>query len=125
MSLRRAFIVSVVVLCASGVVCAQDAVPAVALPNPHLFPGATNPNITPENISENICKRGWTTKSIRPPASYTPALKRVQLKSLRYTRPNPASPRFGATARVCEGTGAHAAPDGLRGVLVPEATGNR
>jgi hypothetical protein len=66
---------------------AQDA-PAIAVPNPHLFPGATNPDITPDNIGQNICLKGWSTKSIRPPASYTTALKKTQLVSLEDTVPN-------------------------------------
>jgi hypothetical protein len=68
---------------------AQSPVPAVAMPSPALFPGATNPDITPENIKDNICKKGWSTKSIRPPASYTTALKRAQMKMLDDTNANP------------------------------------
>ena len=79
------------VLCASDIATAQSPVPAIAVPDASLFPGATNPDITPDNISENICKKGWTTKSIRPPASYTTALKRIQLRSLDDTIPNPLS----------------------------------
>ncbi len=41
-------------------------------------PGAANPNVTQANISTTICKPGWT-KTIRPPASYTNALKRKQM----------------------------------------------
>jgi hypothetical protein len=89
MRLGRGFMVALAVLCAGRIARAQDAVPAIAVPDRHLFPGATNPNITPENISENLCQTGWSTKSIRPPASYTTALKRVQLQSLGYTTPNP------------------------------------
>src|SRR3984893_11842266 len=85
----RAVLVVLAVLCVSGVATAQAAVPVIAVPNAHLFPGSTNPDVTPENIDDNICKKGWTTKSIRPPASYTTALKRVQLKSLAETTPNP------------------------------------
>ena len=33
--------------------------------------------------------KGWSTKSIRPPTSYTNALKKTQLNSLGYTVPNP------------------------------------
>jgi hypothetical protein len=89
MRLRRAFVVALAALCARGMVSAQAAVPAIAVPNAHLFSGATNPDIVPENISENICNKGWTTKSIRPPASYTTALKRSQLQSLGDRTPNP------------------------------------
>jgi hypothetical protein len=41
-------------------VCAQD--------------GAVNPNVTQENIHETICRPGWT-KTVRPPASATNAIK--------------------------------------------------
>lgn len=44
-------------------------------------PGATNPDITQDNISQNICNKNWSTKSIRPPSSYTSALKKQQLKA--------------------------------------------
>ena len=88
MRLRRVFVVFAV-LCASGIATAQDTVPTIALPSPHLFPGTTNPHITPENIDENICTKGWSTTSIRPPSSYTTALKREQMNSLGYTTPNP------------------------------------
>lgn len=51
------------------------------LPDPKATPGATNPDITQANIAKNICNRGhWSTKSIRPPASYTTALKKSQLR---------------------------------------------
>ena len=68
-----------------GPALAQDGtVPQIARPVHHLFPGATNPNITAANIMENICKQGWTTKSIRPPSSYTTALKKEQIKNAGY-----------------------------------------
>ena len=67
---------------------AQDAVPAIARPDPHLFPGATNPSITPANIGNNICKKGWTTTSIRPTSSYTTALKKAQMHTLDDATPN-------------------------------------
>lgn len=88
MRLRRVLVVTIAVVCVSSSANAQHAVPAIAIPNPHLFPGATNPDITPESINGNICKKGWSTKSIRPPASVTTALKRVQMKSLGYTALN-------------------------------------
>ena len=43
------------------------------------IPGKTNPNVTQANIQDTICKSGWTA-TIRPPASYTTALKIQQLK---------------------------------------------
>ena len=48
------------------------------LPNATLHPGATNPDVTQNNISSTICTRGFT-KPIRPPASYTSKLKQQQL----------------------------------------------
>jgi hypothetical protein len=74
-------------LAAAGSARAQS-VPAVAMPLPQVFPGAVNPDITPANIDENVCKKGWSTKSIRPPSSYTTTLKGIQLRSLGYTLPN-------------------------------------
>ena len=47
-------------------------------PNPALTPGATNPSVTQATIGRTICVSGWTT-TIRPPSSYTTALKRQQI----------------------------------------------
>ena len=43
-----------------------------------LTPGVANPGVTQATIRQTICKRGWT-RTIRPPVSYTNALKRKQL----------------------------------------------
>jgi hypothetical protein len=48
-------------------------------PDPQRTPGALNPNISQANISQNICNPTWSTKSIRPPASVTTALKKKQM----------------------------------------------
>ncbi|NJC73466.1 hypothetical protein HC031_27625 [Planosporangium thailandense] len=40
-------------------------------------PGALNPSVTQETIHSTICVTGWTA-TIRPPASYTTALKNRQ-----------------------------------------------
>jgi hypothetical protein len=86
----RRLLIALAVFTLLGPVRAEPPNPvrAVAVPRPDLFPGATNPNITPENMDQNICKRGWSTKSIRPPSSYTTALKKTQLQSLGDTLPN-------------------------------------
>ena len=58
------------------------------LPNAKLTPGATNPAITQDNIRETICNNHgghWTTKKIRPPASYTNALKKKQIVEYGYS----------------------------------------
>ena len=81
-----ATLVFAVVVAPSGV--GQDGVPSIAVPKDHLFPGVTNAAVTQANINTNICKANWTD-TIRPPTSYTTALKREQLKTLSYTTPNP------------------------------------
>jgi hypothetical protein len=53
-----------------------------------LTPGATNPGITQANIGKTICNNHgghWTTKKIRPPASYTNALKKKQIVEYGYS----------------------------------------
>ena len=53
------------------------------LPNPALTPGAINPNVRPDNLADTICKSGWT-KTVRPPAAYTGALKIAQIVEYGY-----------------------------------------
>ncbi|KAA2248742.1 hypothetical protein F0L68_39625 [Solihabitans fulvus] len=40
-------------------------------------PGAFNPDVTQDTINDTICVSGWT-RTVRPPASYTTALKNQQ-----------------------------------------------
>jgi len=88
-NLRRSFCYAVFSLCIAGTaVEAQNAVPRIARPNPELAPGVTNPDITQANITQNICKKGWSTKSIRPRSSYTSGLKRTQLAAYGDTKRN-------------------------------------
>ena len=54
------------------------------LPNSRVTPGALNPSVTQANIHSTICVRGYT-KTIRPPSSYTTALKIQQLSTLPYS----------------------------------------
>jgi hypothetical protein len=42
-------------------------------------PGVLNPDVRQETIGSTICVRGWT-KTIRPPTSYTNALKMKQMR---------------------------------------------
>lgn len=42
-------------------------------------PGVLNPGVTQQNIRSTICRHGWTS-TIRPPTSYTDALKRRQMR---------------------------------------------
>jgi hypothetical protein len=59
--------------------------PADIYPDPARTPGATNPDITQDNVHETICNPRWSTKSIRPPASYTNRLKVEQIRQYRYS----------------------------------------
>ncbi len=52
--------------------------PAFYAARPSLTPGALNPDVTQSTIRRTICTRGWT-KTVRPPVSYTNALKLVQI----------------------------------------------
>jgi hypothetical protein len=51
----------------------------VVLPDPKLAPGVINPAVTQANIAKTICVHGWT-KTVRPPTSYTSALKLEQMR---------------------------------------------
>jgi hypothetical protein len=52
--------------------------PAI-LADPTRTPGVVNPNVTQANIRSTICRHGWT-ETVRPPTSYTDALKRKQMR---------------------------------------------
>jgi len=60
--------------------------PQLVLPDPAITPGALNPNVRPATIRTTICKSGWT-KTIRPPVSYTNALKLQQVVLYEETGP--------------------------------------
>ena len=59
------------------------------LPNPAWQPGAYNPDVTQDTIQNTICVSGYT-KTIRPPASYTDALKVQQIAQYGYSDTNTA-----------------------------------
>jgi hypothetical protein len=52
--------------------------PAVVLPIRSITPGALNPKVRQGTIRRTICRAGWTAK-VRPPVSYTNALKIKQM----------------------------------------------
>jgi hypothetical protein len=66
-----------VVAVAFSTLHSHHAAPIVA--DPARTPGVLNPDVTQANIRSTICKRGWTA-TIRPPVSYTDALKRKQMR---------------------------------------------
>jgi hypothetical protein len=49
-------------------------------PDESITPGAANPEITPDTIQSTICNPNWSTRSVRPPASYTNRLKAEQIQ---------------------------------------------
>jgi hypothetical protein len=53
--------------------------PAEIYPDAARTPGVTNSDVTQENIKDNICSKTWSTKLIRPPATYTNTLKKHQI----------------------------------------------
>jgi len=53
------------------------------LPNDTTTPGVDNPAVTQSNIGPTICTHDWTS-TVRPPPSYTNALKHKQLVASGY-----------------------------------------
>ncbi|MCP2339441.1 hypothetical protein [Actinomadura rupiterrae] len=64
--------------------------PATSRPDPKCQPGATNPAVTQATIHKTICVPGYS-KKIRPPVSYTNALKRQQIKEYGYRNTSPSA----------------------------------
>jgi hypothetical protein len=65
----------VVVLFAHGHGHGAHSIPA----DPARTPGVLNPDVTQANIRSTICRHGWTD-TVRPPTSYTNALKTKQMR---------------------------------------------
>lgn len=64
----------------------------VTLPSARLTPGVASADVTPANIASTICVVGYTSgrrhddgRTVRPPSSYTTALKRRQIVQYGYT----------------------------------------
>jgi hypothetical protein len=60
-----------------------NAGPTDLYPDAQLTPGVTNPDVTQANISETVCRSGWTATA-RPPASYTNNLKKEGITQYGY-----------------------------------------
>src|SRR3954467_15992113 len=86
-------VIAVVLICAVLVVFAHGhghdahSIP----PHPVRTPGVRNPDVTQANIRSTICRHGWTA-TIRPPTSYTNALKTKQMRQYHETGSPPAHP---------------------------------
>jgi len=59
----------------------ERAGPLDIYPNSKRTPGAVSPKLNEANLAETICNPDWSTRSIRPPASYTTRLKRDQMRA--------------------------------------------
>ena len=57
------------------------------LPDPVCTPGAYNPDVTQTSIGSTICVSGWTA-TVRPPTSYTNALKAQGIADYGYSDTN-------------------------------------
>ncbi|GHE11167.1 hypothetical protein [Streptomyces alanosinicus] len=66
--------------------CSQSNLP---LPDPACTPGDFNPDVTQSTIDSTICVPGWTG-TVRPPSSYTTALKKKQIVEYGYADTNPS-----------------------------------
>jgi hypothetical protein len=84
---------TLLVVVAAGVVVAVllvhalhrgSSAPVLYAARPSLTPGALNPDVTQATIRQTICSRGWT-RTVRPPTSYTSALKLVQIRQYGFT----------------------------------------
>ncbi|HKD95489.1 MAG TPA: hypothetical protein VKB43_12345 [Gaiellaceae bacterium] len=75
------FVIAVVVIAAALVLFTHGHAHSTnaILASPTRTPGVLNPNVTQANIRSTICRRGWTA-TIRPPVSYTDALKVKQMR---------------------------------------------
>jgi hypothetical protein len=82
-TVRHALVLAAVALLLLAVVLVlrRHAAPAGAVvADPVLTPGALNPDVTQTTIGRTICVSGWTA-TVRPPVSYTNALKRRQMRA--------------------------------------------
>ena len=66
--------------------CSSGAKTTVVRASWALTPGAFNPAVTQATSRTTVCTRGWT-RTIRPPVSYTNALKARQLAQYRLRGP--------------------------------------
>lgn len=73
-------VLALVFLISSTLHASPAASDSIASPNSARTPGAFNPSVTQSNIHSTICLTGYTA-TIRPPSSYTTALKIQQLRS--------------------------------------------
>lgn len=54
-------------------------------PKSDMTPGKEDPRVSQNNIAENICKKGWSTASVRPPTSVTNKIKGQTIQAYGFT----------------------------------------
>jgi len=54
-------------------------------PNAQMTPGKADPRVTQDNIGDNICNKGWSTGSVRPPVAVTNKIKVQTMKAYGFT----------------------------------------
>lgn len=79
----------VVLLVAAGLRLRGPHGAAAILADPVRTPGVLNPDVTQATIRSTVCRRGWTA-TIRPPVTYTNALKRTQMRAYGEAGPTSA-----------------------------------
>jgi hypothetical protein len=85
----RRFLVATLAAAAALLGAALALAGAKALILPTHTPGARYSKVTQATISKTICVKGWTA-TIRPPSSYTSALKKEQLALWQYADQSPS-----------------------------------
>jgi hypothetical protein len=85
---RLALLVALLAGVAALLAVALALAEATALILPTHTPGARYYKVTQATVKTTICVKGWT-KTIRPPASFTTALKKKQLAEWGYVDQNP------------------------------------
>jgi hypothetical protein len=75
------FLVTAAAVAATAVPRCSGGAPgrAVVRASWRLTPGVVNPDVTQATLAATVCRRGWT-RTVRPPVSYTNALKLRQLR---------------------------------------------
>ena len=61
----------------------------LTLPDRTCTPGAVDPAVTQDNLSETLCRKGGYTASVRPPEQVTEAFKKLARSA--YSSPGPSS----------------------------------
>ncbi|MCX7164795.1 MAG: hypothetical protein NTV11_00790 [Rhodocyclales bacterium] len=71
-----------------AIVCIEGSAIGGDLPDSRITPGAIDTSVTQESIRRTVCVKGYT-KTVRPPAHYTNALKKHQIRQYGYDDRNP------------------------------------